>query len=196
MVQDHIRYDILAQDALRGVIRKVLTEVAKAGLPGNHHFFITFLTCAPGVRISSRLKEKYPEQMTIVMQHQFWDMVVTDQLFEVGLSFGDVPEKLVVPFSAIRGFYDPSVNFELEFDVTAVEPVGDNDSPGADIETLEPQAPQTAKSEKTASKERSKKDSNKQNSATDAEENPEDANKSENEKPSADVVSLDAFRKK
>ncbi len=196
MVQDHIRYDILAQDALRGVIRKVLTEVAKAGLPGNHHFFITFLTCAPGVRISSRLKEKYPEQMTIVMQHQFWDMVVTDQLFEVGLSFGDVPEKLVVPFSAIRGFYDPSVNFELEFDVTAVEPVGDNDSPGADIETLEPQAPQPARSEKTASKERSKKDSNKQNSATDAEENPEDANKSENEKPSADVVSLDAFRKK
>lgn len=98
MVQDLIRYDILAQEALRGVIRKVLAEVAKAGLPGNHHFFITFLTGAPGVRISSRLKEKYPEQMTIVLQHQFWDMLVTDQLFEVGLSFGDIPEKLTVPF--------------------------------------------------------------------------------------------------
>ena len=84
MVQDLIRYDILAQDALRGVIRKVLMEVNKAGLPGNHHFFITFLTEAPGVRISSRLKEKYPEQMTIVMQHQYWDLVVTEQLFEVG----------------------------------------------------------------------------------------------------------------
>ncbi|EEZ12201.1 conserved hypothetical protein, partial [Brucella melitensis bv. 3 str. Ether] len=112
MVQDLIRYDILAQEALRGVIRKVLAEAAKAGLPGNHHFFITFLTGAPGVRISSRLKEKYPEQMTIVLQHQFWDMHVTDQLFEVGLSFGDIPEKLTIPFSAIRGFYDPSVNFE------------------------------------------------------------------------------------
>ncbi len=196
MVQDHIRYDILAQDALRGVIRKVLTEVAKAGLPGNHHFFITFLTCAPGVRISSRLKEKYPEQMTIVMQHQFWDMLVTDQLFEVGLSFGDVPEKLVVPFSAIRGFYDPSVNFELEFDVTAIEPVGDNDSPGADIELLEPQNIQSVKAEKTAPKERSKKDNSKQKPASDAEEKAENTSENEGDKPSADVVSLDAFRKK
>ncbi|MCM0751318.1 hypothetical protein DEA98_08175 [Brucella pseudogrignonensis] len=136
MVQDLIRYDILAQEALRGVIRKVLAEVASTGLPGNHHFFITFLTGAPGVRISSRLKEKYPEQMTIVLQHQFWDMVVTDQLFEIGLSFGDVPEKLTVPFSAIRGFYDPSVNFELEFDVSVVQPTSDNDE-GSNISSIE-----------------------------------------------------------
>ncbi|MCL6651104.1 SspB family protein [Agrobacterium rubi] len=122
MGQDHIRYDILAQDALRGVIRKVLSEVAAtARLPGDHHFFITFLTGAPGVRISQHLKAKYAEQMTIVIQHQFWDMKVTDTQFEIGLSFSDTPEKLVVPFNAIRGFYDPSVNFELEFDVPLAE---------------------------------------------------------------------------
>jgi uncharacterized protein len=117
MVDDHIRYDILAQEALRGVMRKVLGEVARTGLPGNHHFFITFLTGAPGVRISSRLRERYPEQMTIVIQYQYWDLKVTDAGFEIGLSFSDIPEKLEIPFSAVRGFYDPSVNFELEFDV-------------------------------------------------------------------------------
>src|SRR6188508_2096579 len=117
MADDQIRYDILAQEALRGVMRKVLAEVARTGLPGNHHFFITFLTNAPGVRISSRLRERYPEQMTIVLQFQYWDLKVTDTGFEVGLSFSDVPEKLEVPFAAVRGFYDPSVNFELEFDV-------------------------------------------------------------------------------
>src|SRR5437899_3322726 len=85
MADDHIRYDILAQDALRGVMRKVLTEVARTGLPGNHHFFITFLTNAPGVRVSSRLRERYPEQMTIVIQFQYWDLKVTDTGFEVGL---------------------------------------------------------------------------------------------------------------
>ncbi|WP_137130190.1 SspB family protein [Rhizobium sp. FY34] len=122
MAQDHIRYDILAQDALRGVIRKVLTEVAATGrLPGDHHFFITFLTGAPGVRISQHLKSKYAEQMTIVIQHQFWDLKITDTLFEIGLSFSDTPERLVIPFNAIRGFYDPSVNFELEFEVPLVE---------------------------------------------------------------------------
>ena len=122
MGQDHIRYDILAQDALRGVIRKVLGEVAATNsLPGDHHFFITFLTGAPGVRISQHLKSKYPEQMTIVIQHQFWDLKVTDAGFEIGLSFSDTPERLVIPFNAIRGFYDPSVNFELEFDVAAGE---------------------------------------------------------------------------
>ncbi|WP_457813643.1 SspB family protein [Sinorhizobium meliloti] len=122
MGQDHIRYDILAQDALRGVIRKVLAEVSATGhLPGDHHFFITFLTGAPGVRISQHLKAKYPEQMTIVVQHQFWDLKVTETGFEIGLSFSDTPEKLVIPYNAIRGFYDPSVNFELEFDVAAGE---------------------------------------------------------------------------
>src|SRR6218665_2113770 len=122
MGQDHIRYDILAQDALRGVIRKVLTEVAATGrLPGDHHFFITFLTGAPGVRISQHLKAKYAEQMTIVVQHQFWDLKISETQFEIGLSFSDTPERLVIPFNAIRGFYDPSVNFELEFEVPLAE---------------------------------------------------------------------------
>ena len=120
MAEDHIRYDILAQEALRGVVRKVLQEVARTGLPGNHHFFITFLTNAPGVRISKRLKERYPEQMTIVIQYQYWDLKVSERGFEVVLSFSDVPEKLEVPFSAIRGFYDPSANFEVEFEVKPV----------------------------------------------------------------------------
>ncbi|TCT37156.1 SspB family protein [Martelella mediterranea] len=132
MGQDHIRYDILAQDALRGMIRKVLAEVAATGhLPGEHHFFITFLTNAPGVRISPALKEKYDQQMTIVIQHQYWDLKVTESQFEIGLSFSDVPERLVVPFSAIVGFYDPSVNFELEFDVATLDVDNDEGQPAA-----------------------------------------------------------------
>lgn len=192
MVQDLIRYDILAQEALRGVIRKVLAEVAKAGLPGNHHFFITFLTGAPGVRISSRLKEKYPEQMTIVLQHQFWDMQVTDQLFEVGLSFGDIPEKLTVPFSAVRGFYDPSVNFELEFDVAVAQPASDNDEDGniAPIEILPTEA-QAEKAEKPKTK--SRKSAAEKDNAASGKAGDDDA---KGTKPSADVVSLDSFRKK
>lgn len=167
MGQDHIRYDILAQDALRGVIRKVLTEVSTTGrLPGDHHFFITFLTGAPGVRISQHLKSKYPEQMTIVIQHQFWELKITESLFEIGLSFSDVPEKLVIPFNAVRGFYDPSVNFELEFDV----PLAGAEDEGAEI-TAYP-AP-----------------------AEGAEETSE-APKDDGEKKAGSVVSLDAFRKK
>ncbi|WP_105984232.1 MULTISPECIES: SspB family protein [unclassified Brucella] len=189
MVQDLIRYDILAQEALRGVIRKVLAEVAKAGLPGNHHFFITFLTGAPGVRISSRLKEKYPEQMTIVLQHQFWDMHVTDQLFEVGLSFGDIPEKLTIPFSAIRGFYDPSVNFELEFDVAMLQPASDNDE--GNISPIEEMAPE--KADKPKAKTRKPAAGKKESASTDSEQ--EDG-EDKAPKPTADVVSLDAFRKK
>jgi uncharacterized protein len=119
MADDLIRYDILVQDALRGVMRRILHEVSQTGLPGEHHFFITFDTLAPGVRISNRLRERYPEQMTIVVQFQFWDLKVSDHGFEIGLSFNDIAEKLVVPFSAVRGFYDPSVNFELEFDAPA-----------------------------------------------------------------------------
>ena len=104
MAQDHIRYDILTQEALRGVVRKVLTEVAKTGLPGEHHFFISFITKAPGVRVSQRLLDQYPSDMTIVLQNQFWDLKVGESGFEVGLSFDDKPETLVIPFTAIKGF--------------------------------------------------------------------------------------------
>lgn len=116
MAEDLIRYDILAQDALRGVVRKVLSEVSRTGLPGEHHFFVSFMTRAPGVRVSSRLLQQYPEEMTIVLQHQFWDLTVTEHAFEVGLSFNGVPERLLVPFTALKGFLDPSVQFGLQFD--------------------------------------------------------------------------------
>lgn len=168
MGQDHIRYDILAQDALRGVIRKVLSEVAATGsLPGDHHFFITFLTQAPGVRISQHLKAKYPEQMTIVVQHQFWELKIQETYFEIGLSFSDKPEKLTVPFSAVRGFYDPSVNFELEFDVATAE----EEDQGAEITAI----PISTGDEATTDKEERKEGE---------------------AKPAGSVVSLDAFRKK
>ena len=114
---DHIRYDLLAQEALRGVVRRVLTDVARDGLPGDHHFYLSFDTRAPGVRLSQRMREQYPEDMTIVLQHQFWDMTVTEHALEVGLSFGGVPEKLLIPFSAMKGFFDPSVKFGLQFDL-------------------------------------------------------------------------------
>ena len=116
MATDHIRYDVLARDALRGVLRRVLNDAAEHGLPGEHHFFITFLSTADGVKLSPRLLAQYPEEMTIILQHQFWDLVVTEDRFEVGLSFGGVPERLVVPYAAIKSFFDPSVQFGLQFE--------------------------------------------------------------------------------
>lgn len=117
MAEDLIRYDILAQEALRGVVKKVLSEVVKTGLPGEHHFFISFVTRAPGVRISQRLLEQYDKEMTIVLQNQFWDLKVTETGFEVGLSFDGQRELLGIPYAAIKGFFDPSVQFGLQFDV-------------------------------------------------------------------------------
>ncbi len=182
MAEDHIRYDILAQEALRGVMRKVLAEVARTGLPGGHHFFITFLTGAPGVRISSRLRERYPEQMTIVIQFQYWDLKVTETGFEIGLSFSDVPEKLEIPFSAVRGFYDPSVNFELEFDVKADVSVANEPEPAKPVAIEKAPAARKAEAkEKPAAAKPAEKAEK---------EAPADAGKG------ADVVSLDAFRKK
>src|ERR1700682_5627012 len=116
MATDHIRYDVLARDALRGVLRRVLTDAAEHGLPGEHHFFITFLSTADGVKLSPRLLAQYPEEMTVILQHQFWDLTVTEDRFEVGLSFGGIPERLVVPFNSIKSFFDPSVQFGLQFE--------------------------------------------------------------------------------
>jgi hypothetical protein len=116
MATDHIRYDVLARDALRGVLRRVLTDAAEHGLPGEHHFFITFVSTADGVKLSPRLLAQYPEEMTVILQHQFWDLVVTEDRFEVGLSFNGIPERLVVPFSSIKSFFDPSVQFGLQFE--------------------------------------------------------------------------------
>jgi hypothetical protein len=116
MATDHIRYDVLARDALRGVLRRVLADAAEHGLPGEHHFFITFVSTADGVKLSPRLLAQYPEEMTVILQHQFWDLVVTEDRFEVGLSFGGIPERLVVPFNSIKSFFDPSVKFGLQFE--------------------------------------------------------------------------------
>ena len=116
---DHIRYDLLTQQALRGVVRNVLADAAKKGLPGDHHFYISFDTQADGVRMSDRLRAQYPEQMTVILQHQFWDLAVNEQGFEVGMSFGGIPEKLAIPFDAISGFFDPSVQFGLQFEEIA-----------------------------------------------------------------------------
>ena len=113
---DQIRYDLLTQQALRGVVRSVLGDAAKKGLPGDHHFFIEFDTHADGVRMSERLRAQHPDKMTIILQHQFWDLTVNEQAFEVGLSFGGITERLTVPIEAIHGFFDPSVQFGLQFE--------------------------------------------------------------------------------
>lgn len=122
MTIDHFRYDLLTRDALRGVLRHVLAETATTGLVGDHHFYITFLTQTPGVKLSPRLLAQYPEEMTIILQNQFWDLQVTNDAFDVGLSFSGVPERLTVPFAAIKSFYDPSVQFGLQFELAEDKP--------------------------------------------------------------------------
>lgn len=136
MSVDLIRYDLLVQDALRSVVRRVLTDVARDGLPGDHHLYLSFDTRAAGVRISPRLKERYPEEMTIVLQHQFWDLQLTDQFFEVGLSFNGIPERLHIPYAALKGFFDPSVKFGLQF-----EPVAEEDEVESEETHAEPASP-------------------------------------------------------
>jgi len=134
MPDDLIRYDLLAQQALRGVVRTVLADVAKKGLPGDHHFKITFNTAAPGVRLSERLRAQYPETMTIILQHQFWDLAVGERAFEIGLSFGGIGERLAVPFDAIVAFYDPAVQFGFQFEAFT-ETTADAASERSDADT-------------------------------------------------------------
>ena len=174
MATDHIRYDVLAREALRGVLRRVLTDAAEHGLPGEHHFFITFLSTAEGVKLSPRLLAQYPEEMTVILQHQFWDLVVTEDRFEVGLSFGGIPERLVVPFNAIKSFFDPSVQFGLQFeppDAAAEAPAAE--APAARNQTAPAAAPSALP-------------------APSAENTGEPAKPGEG----AEVVRLDRFRKK
>ena len=128
MTTDHFRYDLLTRDALRGVLHHVLAETASKGLAGDHHFYITFLTQTPGVKLSPRLIAQYPEEMTIILQHQFWDLQVNGDTFEVGLSFNGIPERLLVPFAAIKSFYDPSVQFGLQFEVGEDKPAEQADA--------------------------------------------------------------------
>ncbi len=181
--EDLIRYDILTQDALREVIRKVLQEVSTSGLPGEHHFFITFRTDHPGVRLSTRMRERYPEEMTIVIQHSFWDLKIRDTYFEIDLSFDDILERLRIPFSSLKGFFDPHVNFGVQFDSDfAEEDEGENDIQVVieteiveDTENL----PTLAQSREVSKASESK-----------------DIPSKDDEGESAEIVSLDQFRKK
>ncbi len=121
MPEDLMRYDQLAQNALRGVVRDALRKVVKSGLPGDHHFYIQFNTKFPGVSIGERLSARYPREMTVVLQHQFYNLDVNDERFQVELTFDNIPEKLVIPFAAVKGFLDPAVQFGLQFEVVQVD---------------------------------------------------------------------------
>ncbi|MEW6450643.1 MAG: ClpXP protease specificity-enhancing factor SspB [Pseudomonadota bacterium] len=190
MPVDHIRYDILAQDALRGLVRRVLTDAGKKGLPGDHHFFITFNTQHDAVRLSPRLREQYPEEMTIVLQHQFWDLKITDEAFEVGLSFSGVAERLYIPFEAITAFADPSVQFALQFETLV-------DAPEEGVEA----PPPLRAVEKPADKSKNKTEPARSapaaaKPAAASASSKDDDTDGPPDKPSGEVVRLDRFRKK
>jgi hypothetical protein len=190
MPVDHIRYDILVQEALRGMVRDVLTEAAKnKSLPGEHHFFITFDTTAERARLSDRLRTQYPEEMTVVLQHQFWDLKVGDDGFEVGLSFGGVPERLVVPFEAIKSFADPSVQFTLQFETLG-------DSPASAAEETKPAPAEQPLKAKRRESGRTSVPASPFATAT-APDKPRDRPPpTPADKAGAEVVRLDRFRKK
>ena len=168
MAEDLMRYDLLVQEALRRVVRLALLRVARTGLPGDHHFFIAINNRHDGVKLSERLRQKYPNEMTIVLQHQFWNLAVHERHFEVGLSFDNIPEKLSISFDAIKGFFDPSVQFGLQFE----------EIPADQRETLLEAAPPPASATAGAS-----------NAA------PEDEGGKPERTPEK-IVSLDQFRKK
>jgi len=203
--EDLIRYDVLTQEAMRGVVKKVISEAAKAGLPGDHHFFISFITGFPGVRLSSRMRERYPDEMTIVVQHQYWDLKATENSFEIGLSFDEIPENLSIPFAAIKGFFDPSVQFGLQFDIAEPDEDGElitlnmdsestktkpdlhiAEAPTEELIATKPASADTAPKVKSKRKSKNKKKPTKSG----------DGKPSAQKDSGADVVSLDAFRKK
>jgi uncharacterized protein len=198
MATDLIRYDLHYQDAMRGIVRKVLADVARDGvLPGDHHFFINFRTHAPGVRLSAKMRKQYPETMTIVLQHQFWGLSVGEQAFEVGLSFNGEAETLQIPFDAVVGFFDPSVDFALkimqEAQVQAdAEPQGAKRAPaklaepeGRTLPVPEKTKPRGSGSEPTTVDPTRKLD-----------ERPPAEVKPSNEAAETKVVSIETFRKK
>ena len=188
MATDHIRYDVLTRDALRDVLRKVLSDASAHGLPGEHHFFITFVSKAEGVKLSPRLLAQYPDEMTIILQHQFWDLAVFDDRFEVGLSFGGIPERLVVPFNTITKFLDPSVGFGLEFNTSDIAEI-----PAAPALSTA-SAPEAIPAQKAALNHPEVPPA----SAEKAEEEPTEPSQggAEPNQGGAEVVRLDRFRKK
>lgn len=172
MTKEALRYDRMVEGALRGVVRDSLRQVAEAGgMPGDHHFYVTYRTDFPGVELPAQLKAQYPDEITIVLQYQFYGLEVDEAGFGVTLSFGGKHEHLRVPFAAISAFIDPSVNFALQFQPTAEEP--------AERLKSGPSRPMPFKSRE------------------DEEEEPETTAKDKDEPPKmGEVVALDAFRKK
>jgi len=198
MSVDHIRYDLLTQDALRGVIRTVLTGVAVKGLQGEHHFFITFDTRVDGVRMSARLRASYPGEMTIVLQHQFWDLAVGEDHFDVGLAFNGIPERLHVPFKAVKAFMDPSVPFGLEFTVDGEAARGTNRDATAEphAATTKPSPVDKPMPAKLATAKATKPQPKKEPAPQPPAPKPPPPAASAKEDSTAEVVRLDRFRKK
>ena len=186
MSETQLPYDVMVEDALRSVVRRALEVVASRGLPGNHHFYVTFRTDHPGVKIPAYLRERYPSEMTIVLQYQFWGLEVGESEFQVTLSFNDKPERLIIPLDAIKAFADPSVRFGLQFD--SMDDGDDDEISG----------------EESASDLTFDADIHSQTVTGAPEQDgtpPEDAETDEEEAqpadaPAAKVVTLDAFRKK
>lgn len=174
MAKDFMNYSGMVQDALRGVVRQALTRIATQGLPGNHHLYLSFKTGAPGVDIPEHLHERYPDEMTIVLQHQYWGLKASESEFEVQLNFNKLPERLVVPYTAMTGFFDPSVQFGLQF-----QPSGE-EAPAA--------RPAATAPAETASLSTLRRDET-------ADDKPEPETPPPGEKR-GEVLTLDAFRKK
>ena len=185
MGADLIRYDLLVQDALRSVVKKVLSDAARSGLPGEHHFNISFKTRAPGVVLPASIKQRYPEEMAIILQHEFWDLTVGTEQFEVSLNFSRRHERLTIPFDAITGFSDPSVPFGFKLEPRAI--------PEASAETKDAPAAEREPSIKPP------KPASKTETAPKLVAPPKVAEKTADrsvEGDAAKVVSIDSFRKK
>ena len=175
MPEDLMRYDVLAQHALRSVVKLALQRVVRDGLPGEHHFFISFDTNYRGAAVSKRIKAKYPDDMTIVLQHQFKNLNVFDKHFEVELSFDNIPERLVVPFAAIKGFFDPTVQFGLQFEAGVLDSGEDGEAVDVGVDS------NYAESD---------------NPVPEADSANDEAGAAKASNDDTTVVSLDAFRKK
>lgn len=214
--QSKIDYESLTQEAMRGVVRAVLNQIRDDGLPGDHHFYISFDTTAENVGVSKRLKAKYPQEMTIVLQHRFWDLIVSDERFEVKLTFDGIPERLVVPFKAIKVFFDPSVRYGLQFEEAGftseaidesiathnalIDPAQDEQADDDTVQTLQPARKlhaetstdafdgEAADTDETVTPELETADKDATPPHADSDE--------ETPAAGAEIVSLDAFRKK
>lgn len=187
-----MNYDQMTQLALRGVVRDAIRRVIREdGLPGAHHFYITFLTRFAGVEIDEGLAKKYPEEITIVLEHQFWDLNAYADEFEVTLKFGGIPKYLKVPYLAVTRFHDPSVGFALQFDAPSeIDPAASSVGQLRPVSNAAEGKPATIAATKKPSKAKNKV------SAKKAKSNDDDTDKPDGDGDGSKVVSLDAFRKK